>query len=448
MKVLLISPNREQLPDPVFPLGLSYIAAALKKHGHDFRVLDLCFSGDIEGDIRKTITGFRPEIIGISLRNIDDVAWPKKHSYIREYRDVIDIIRNCTEAPVVLGGSGFTIMPEDFMEYLGADYGIAGEGEKAFPELISKIEAAKQRGKTPLRTPLILRPRSRLREMDAFVPERSCFDTDAYYRFGGMLNIQTKRGCPFHCIYCTYPRIEGRRVRMRTPARVADEIREIINQTGISHFFISDSIFNYPVFHAEAVCREILERRISIRWSCYLNPAYMTERLAELMAGAGCTGVEFGTDSLVDATLGILGKNFTFSKIKKASEICRKHGLKFCHFIFAGAPGDTDDILKLNIERLEEINPDAAVIMSGIRVFPGTRLAEMAGTDLGTHAIGLSPVFYLSENISRLDAVVEEVSKRRRWVMPGHEINLYPRLQKRLRERGIKGPLWEELSKR
>lgn len=448
MKVLLVSPNRELLPDPVFPLGLSYIAAALKKHGHILHILDLCFSEDLECDIRKAIEDFRPEVIGISLRNIDDVAWPKKHSYLNEYREVIETIRKYSTAPVVLGGSGFQIMPEHFMEYLQADYGIAGEGEKAFPELLSKIEAGKSRRKPYPKILRIFRPRARLREMDSVVPDRSCFDTEAYYRFGGMLNIQTKRGCPFQCIYCTYPGLEGRKVRMRSAASVADELLKITAETGACHFFFSDSIFNYPVSHAEAVCREIIARRISVQWSCYGNPAYITDRLAELMAKAGCTGVEFGTDSLVDESLTRMGKNFTFSRIKKASEICRRQGLKFCHFLFAGAPGDDDETVRTNIKRLDEINPDAAVIMAGIRIFPGTRLSEMAREDLGITDIGLAPVFYLSNKITDINGISDEVSKRRRWIMPGYGINMYPRLQKRLRERGIKGSLWEELSKR
>jgi radical SAM superfamily enzyme YgiQ (UPF0313 family) len=447
MRVLLVSPNREQLPDPVFPLGLSYIAAALKKHGHALRVADLCFSEDTDREIRNAVAAFDPEVIGISLRNIDDVAWPKRHSHLNEYREVVESVRKYTTAPVVLGGSGFTIMPGHFMEYLRADYGIAGEGEKAFPQLISRLEAVKSGRKPSLKIPGVIRPRARLGELDAVVPDRTCFDIAATTASAECQHTD-KTGCPFRCIYCTYPFIDGKRVRMRSPASVAAEISGLNEDTGVSHFFFSDSIFNYPVSHAEAVCREIIKRRVSISWSCYLNPAYMTGRLAELMLKAGCTGVEFGVDSLVDKTLMLMGKNFTFAQIKKASAICRRHGLRFCHFLFAGGPGDDSETVRTNLGRLDDINPDAAVIMAGIRIYPNTRLSEMAHADLGIRDIGLEPVFYLSKNIVDIDSIAQEVSKRRHWVMPGYEINLYPRLQRKLRERGIKGSLWEELSKR
>lgn len=439
MRVLLVSPNREHLPDPVFPLGLSYIASALKHHGHTVRVRDLCFSEDTDNDIRETINAFRPEVIGMSLRNIDDVAFPKQHSYLQEYKITIDSLRKYSQAPIVIGGSGFTIMPEAFMQVLGADFGIVGEGEKAFPELLGRLGDGGEK---------IVRSPERLKDLDRVIPDRDLFDSNAYYRLGGMLNIQTKRGCPFECIYCTYPRVEGRVVRMRNPEAVTDEIEEVIGETGSHHFFFVDSIFNYPISQAKAICEEIIRRNLNIQWSCYANPAHMTGDLAYAMVKAGCTGVEFGTDSLVDELLGNLGKSFTYSNIKEASALCRKSGLKFCHFIFAGSPGETDETMRLNLERLEELQPDAAVIMAGIRIFPDTALADRAEKELGISGAGLAPVFYHSSRFSGYSGVTEAVSKKKNWIMPGYEINIYPRLQKKLREHGIKGSLWEELAKR
>jgi len=443
MRVLLISPNREHLPDPAFPLGLAYVAAALTYHGHHVRVLDLCFADDPEHAIAEDITAFRPEIIGMSLRNIDDVAYPKKHSYLRDYQKAMAAVRRHTGVPVVLGGSGFTIMPGAFMRELGADFGIAGEGERAFPQLLKDISSGRK-----MEDRIVRAARSRIGEIDGTFPDRGLFDTAAYYHLGGMLNIQTKRGCPFSCIYCTYPAVEGKQMRLRSPEAVADEFEQVMEQTEARHFFIVDSVFNYPVAHAEAVCGEIIRRNLDITWSCYASPAYMTGELADVMAHAGCTGVEFGTDSLEDSVLRRLGKNFTARKARKASNICRSSGLKFCHFVFAGAPGDTDATVKVTMERLEELKPDAAVVMTGIRIFPGTVLAGLARHDLGICDPGLDPVFYLSPQISDFDSIRETISQKRNWIMPGYEVNIHSRLQRKLRQRGIKGPLWENLLKK
>ena len=443
MRVLLISPNREHLPDPAFPLGLAYIAAALKRHGHLVHMLDLCFAADPEQAIAEDIAAFRPEIIGMSLRNIDDVAYPKKHSYLHDYRSAMAAVRRHTSAPVVLGGSGFTIMPAAFMRELGADFGIAGEGERAFPQLLKDLSSNRQTENGSIYT-----AKTRIGQLDRTFPDRSLFDNAAYYHLGGMLNIQTKRGCPFRCIYCTYPRVEGKRMRLRNPEAVADELEQIRDQTGARHFFIVDSIFNYPVAHAEAVCNEIIKRSLDISWSCYASPAYMTGKLADIMAHAGCTGIEFGADSLEDTVLKGLGKNFTVRNVQEASDICRSSGLKFCHFVFAGAPGDTDETIHATMERLEELQPDAAVVMTGIRIFPGTVLADRARHELGISEPGLDPIFYLSPQLGDYDSIREKISRRKNWIMPGYEINIHSRLQRKLREGGIKGPLWENLSKK
>ena len=97
-------------------------------------------------------------------------------------------------------------------------------------------------------------------------PDRSEFDNKAYLKLGGMGNIQTKRGCPFNCIYCTYPVIQGKKVRMRSPENVCSEIESLL-EDGVDNIFIVDNEFNYPVEHAQAICREIIHRDLSVKWS-------------------------------------------------------------------------------------------------------------------------------------------------------------------------------------
>lgn len=438
MRVLLISPNREWVPDPVFPLGLAYVASSLINEGHEVKILDLLFSEDIEKDIEDAVEDLMPQVMGISIRNVDDVSYPKNHTYLSEYKLVISILRELTDSPIVLGGSGFTILPREFMRELKTEFGIVGEGEKAFPRLLRTLKNNKT-----LLTPL------KVDSIDAIKPKREIFDVEAYYQYGGMLNIQTKRGCPFKCIYCTYPKIEGRRMRLRDPHRVVDELEDIVLETGVNHFFFVDSIFNYPIKHAAQICREIIRRRLEINWTCYCTPYSMTEEIIGLMLRAGCTGVEFGTDSLNDDSLEVLGKSFDFRKIKEVSGKCRKMGLKFCHFLFIGAPGDTKELVIENFERLDGLAPDAAVVMAGIRVFPGTGIEKILKGVSSVNKIGLEPVFYITPDVLKnIEQLTEEVLKRKNWAMPGFEINIHERLQRKLRESGMKGSLWEGLSEK
>lgn len=450
MKVLLISPNKEHLPDPVFPLGIAYVASALTEAGHDIQAVDLCFRDDIEDALRSSIQIFSPELIGLSIRNIDDVSYPRNVSYLPFYKYVTEICRKFTDAPIVAGGAGFTIMPDKFMNALNIDYGVVGEGESAMVQLISYISNG---GVLPRG---IVTPQGqqampcRDASWGRVKPLRTIFNVKDYYDKGGMLNIQMKRGCPFNCIYCSYPSIEGKILRLRRVEDVMDEIEEIIGQTGVRHFFIVDSIFNHPREYALRFCKELLTRKLMISWNCYAYPGLMDSELIEKMLRAGCTGVEFGTDSLIDEILHSLKKGFTYNQVKEVSRLCKDIGLKFCHFVFLGAPGERPEDVKQNMERLSSLNADSSIIMAGIRIFPGTELSVMARYELGIEEIGLEPVYYISPKlIGSIEKIVEEISsEHRNWVFPGFEINFNERLQRLLRKGGIKGSLWEGLSKR
>ena len=136
MRVLLVSANREHLPDPIFPLGLAYIAAAVKNAGHLIDVADLCFGSHPLDDLRKQVSRFKPDVIGLSLRNVDNAAYPRTVDYLALHREVVDVLHQVSDVPVVLGGSGFSILPQAYMQELNGDWGIVGEGERSFIELL------------------------------------------------------------------------------------------------------------------------------------------------------------------------------------------------------------------------------------------------------------------------------------------------------------------------
>jgi radical SAM superfamily enzyme YgiQ (UPF0313 family) len=127
MRILLISVNRERMPYPVAPLGLAYIAGALKQAGHDVRAIDLCFSTDIEQDLTRIVEDFSPDAVGISLRNLDNLTYPSSLSYVPELEETVAIVRRRTPAPVVIGGSGFSLAPLPLMQRVDLDFGVVGE---------------------------------------------------------------------------------------------------------------------------------------------------------------------------------------------------------------------------------------------------------------------------------------------------------------------------------
>ncbi len=451
MNVLLVSPNVESLPDPVFPLGLAHLSAVLKRNGIHHGILDLCFSENYDQSIESAFRSVEPDVVGLSLRNIDNVSYPHYITYLPFYRKVIEKIRMHGDPLIVLGGSAFALLPDELLSHLDADVGIIGEGEEVFLKFLRECEQSNN--SYSYRGPKIIdERRNGITDLDALpLPDRTEFDNDAYVQWGGMGNIQTKRGCPFTCIYCTYPLIEGARVRLRSPARVCDELEQMID-LGITNIFVVDNVFNAPVDHAESICREIIKRNISVSWSCYANPRFVTHRLIDLMIKAGCTSVEFGSDAADDVMLDNLGKNFTVDEVRNASVVCRESGMSFCHSLIIGGPGETMDSVHRTFDTVNGMSPTAVICMIGIRVFPGTALSSRAMEEgyISPNADFLNPVFYLSEAIEHeILPFVEEYSRAHsNWIFPGLNINMTQELQKKLRRFGIRGPLWEYMRRR
>jgi radical SAM superfamily enzyme YgiQ (UPF0313 family) len=447
MKVLLLSPNIEFLPDPIFPLGIAGIAAVLSEAEIGHRVLDLCFVRNYEKVIAAEIASYQPDLIGLSLRNLDNVSYPNYTSYLPFYRQVIQVIKKCSACPIVIGGSAFSLMPEEMLEYLEADFGIAGEGERGILALIRTIQTGRMEDIRKSRRIFYDTDIGLVFNLDELpMPERSGLDMKAYHQFGGMGNIQTKRGCPFHCIYCTYPIIEGRKVRLRSPAKICDEIAAILLQ-GIDDLFIVDNEFNFPVEHAQFVCHEIIRRRLKVKWSGYANPKFMTSRLAGLMKDSGCTGIEFGSDAADPGMLAAMGKDFSVEDMRKASDICKNSGLPFCHSLLIGGPGETMQTVRRTFETIEEMAPTAVICMIGIRIFPKTKLFAIAREEGKIHAGQnlLNPVFYLSGHIEKeiLPFIETFAENHPAWIFPGLNININRPLQEKIRRLGAKGPLWE-----
>lgn len=455
MRVLLVSTNREALPDPVAPLGAAYVCAALKQAGHEVRFLDLMFSLDPVVSIKDACRTFRPHLTGLSIRNVDNVAFPECVSYIPELASAVMALKSSGARLIVAGGSGFTIMPAEIMDTLGLNLGIVGEGEESFPELIKRVEnglpindipglAYRHAGK------IHINPSRKIKSLDRSpMPDRGLLENSLYMSEGGAGNLQTKRGCAYSCVYCTYPIVEGKNVRLKSPALAAAEFESAVKDHGLKHIFIVDNVFNNPPEHAKSFCRELIKRGTTAGWSCYLNPKGVDAELVGLMARAGCRGVEFGTDSAVDSVLAELKKGFRCVDIVNASRLCSEAGLPFCHSLLFGGPGETSGTVSRTLEVMDSIRPNAVIGMLGIRVFPGTQLAGRSEKEgLLSGLLGLDPFFYFSPGME-----IEPVScclaafgrAHKNFIMPGVHLRMTDKIRQRLRAYGFLGPLWEYL---
>ncbi len=414
MHVLLIAPSNQIRPYPVVPLGPAYLAVALENAGHTVSLLDLCFEDTFEAIINTAVSSISPDLIAVSIRNIDSPTFLLPEFYLPRAAAVIAACRQATEAPVVLGGSGFSIMPQQIMEYCQADFGIIGEGEAALPALASYLQDERDPSRIPR---LICRgshgfsitaPEQTVK-LDSLAHPQRVFDA-RYYDFSfetprGVIRtqegIQSKRGCGQACIYCTYPGIEGCRVRVRQPDDIVDELEALSHSSRASSLEFVDSVFNEPIEHVRSICREILRRNLSIQWSATCRPSLSQEDVC-LMAEAGCQHIDFGTDTLAGSMLANLGKSFSKEDALAAARACAGAGVDYSHNIILGGPGETIDSIAETFEALEAVPGGCHEIMIGVRVYPGTSLETVARQEkaIPNDASLLEPTFFLSSQLT------------------------------------------------
>jgi radical SAM superfamily enzyme YgiQ (UPF0313 family) len=447
MKVFLISANTTLTPHPVYPLGLDYVRGALIPR-HEVRILDMngaCEPERLEASLRDD----RPDVVGISIRNIDNVDTLDTKSYIPGYERIVRLVRACTQAPIVLGGSGFSIFPAELMSLLGADFGVVGEGEAMAPLL-----TALEEGTDPAALPGIVTRGGAVGNPDPWpgplVRQVGPKDArlDFYLERGGILNLQTKRGCPFRCIYCTYPHIEGRRLRLVPPDEVAGEAREL-QALGARYLFITDSAFNADVDHSLAVARAFRRRGVTIPWGAFLVPTRPPDGYYDALAEAGLTHAEFGTESLCDPQLKRYGKPFGVEEVFAAHQSARRGGVHIAHYLLLGGPGEDARTLEETMSRAEELDKAVLFAFCGMRIFPHTPLYEIALQEgqIGPDQDLLPPVFYRSRGIAT-EEIIARVKRQARgrmnWVC-GDGGDQTQKVVTRMYARGHHGPLWELL---
>jgi radical SAM superfamily enzyme YgiQ (UPF0313 family) len=450
MKILLISVNREKMPSPVFPLGLAYITKALREEGHPIEVMDLCFSQNFSVDLKTCLLRFQPDLIGLSLRNLDNLTYPTSISYLKEVEEVIQVCREFSSSRLVIGGSGYSLAPQALFQYLDIDFGIVGEGEETLLQLVKSLE----KDGRPYPSPHLLmkdKPFPHFiegaRVSPISTPDRALFETRRYLEEGGMINLQTKRGCPFSCIYCTYPLLEGKEVRLRKVDEVVEEIRQLTQEQAMDYIYFVDDVFNYPPSYAEALCREMVRSQVNVRWSAFVNPGFLTENLLKWMKEAGCVGIEFGTDSGSARMLKNYKKSFTIEDVIQVSQLCTALALNHCHYLLFGGPGEDEETIEDSFRLMDELDPTAIIAMLGIRIYPGTEMEQLSLSQgvIDQNSNLIYPHFYISPKLGRKpeDIIREKALERKRWIVPGLEINITQNLLEGIRRFGIRGPLWE-----
>ncbi len=422
MRVLLISANTERMNILPLPLGTALVAAACRKAGHDVRLLNLMFEEEPESALGKTVEDFRPEAIGISVRNIDDQNMADPKFLLPPVRKVVAACRRLCGAPTVLGGAGYSIFPASALRYLGANMGIRGEGETIFPELLERLARCAPVNDLP-GVYLPGRPaasRSFARNLDDLpLPEPALWIPRLPGNTEFWVPVQTRRGCPMDCTFCSTSAIEGRTIRRHSPAAIADWLEQLV-AAGFHNLHFVDNTFNLPPSYAKELCRRIIERGLDLNVWCIIYPRCIDGELVQLMARAGCREISLGFESGSDRILLSFHKRFKAREVRTVSEMFAAAGIQRRGFLLLGGPGETRETVEESLEFAGSLNLDALKITVGLRVYPETPLAAAVVADglLRPDDDLLWPRFYLAPALRDwLPERAAEYGMSRSWVM-------------------------------
>ena len=406
---------------PVIPSGLACVAAATSAAGHSVELVDLRPAPEPHRTVREALEAFRPDVIGVSVRNIDDQNMANPRFLLGPVKEVITVCRDLSSAPIVLGGAGYSIFPQSALAHLHANMGIQGEGEAVFPLLLSRLEqAADLAGIPALDLPGQPAQLGRARRhLDLFpLPDVHWWQAEAAQK-ELWLPLQTRRGCPLDCSYCSTPAIEGRTLRKRAALKVAEAVARYAG-AGFRRFYFADNTFNLPPSYAMSLCRELASRRLGISWRCIIYPLLPDAELVSVMAQAGCTEVSLGFESGSARMLHNIHKRFSPSDVRRTCAWFADHGIRRTGFLLLGGPGETMESVEESLAFADSLALEVLKVTVGVRIYPGTPLAKTAiheGMILPEEDL-LFPRFYLAPGLDRrlFQTVADWKATRPHWI--------------------------------
>jgi anaerobic magnesium-protoporphyrin IX monomethyl ester cyclase len=423
MRVLLLQSPLGRPYRHVYPYGLCCLASALREK-HEIKIVDPNVVPDPTNHIRNLLAEFQPHVIGVSLRNIDTVRNNVPWLFHLPFKSLLgELKRLSPETPLIVGGAGFSLFPGELMRMCPEiDFGVYLEGEECFPELLDNLSQPEQvKGLFYRKHSDILFSGKRTLPEIAKLPmvNRDFVDPAPYTTFPYDVGVETKRGCALDCAYCSYPRLNGRRLRLRAPDKVVDEIEELVNRYKLRSFSFIDSVFDVPREHCTAICEQILKRGVKIGWLAWFNGRDFDEALFSLALRAGCSFFAFSPDAYTPRTLKGLHKHLRHEDIARIYKIFKSHRgpVKVSFNFFANSP----EIRLLDFLRTLVFCLKARVMlrhrlhragMDYIRILPNTALYRIAlekqtlapDTDLlPDNAEHFQRLFYHEPNSSSVD---------------------------------------------
>jgi anaerobic magnesium-protoporphyrin IX monomethyl ester cyclase len=353
------------------PLGLGYVAAALKKHGANVELVDCTFLTMQQA--LERVRRSKPQVVGVySMFSMKKTSL----EIARQLRGSCDLL--------VAGGPLPTLDPTDFLDVF--DVATIGEGEETIVDLVDCIEKGKPVSSVQgvaYKDAGIVRfsaQRGFVEDLDSLpFPARELFDNETYKqhylkRFGySTTPLISSRGCPFNCDFCSRP-VFGTSFRSRSPENIVSEVEEIA-ALGYDRVWFADDCFTLKPQQVEQVCKLLVQREVGIGWECLSRVDTLDVDVARSMKRAGCVRVFFGIESGNDGVLGLMNKRITTVQAKNAVYAAKAAGLQVGAFFIVGYPGESDRTV-LDTVRFASALPLDYLSFTLPYPIPGTALYE------------------------------------------------------------------------
>lgn len=397
-KILLINPPFN-IHDPkrgveiTFPLGLGYLASALRDSGYDdIRILDTVAEGkghferykdykfysfglsgkDIEGKIKS----ISPELVGITC------------SFTKRFANVLDVAKTVKkinpDIKVIIGGAHPSAMPEVAITYKEIDYVIIGEGEESFLRLTDHL--CKKRGVLKdidgiaykdNKDRIHVNPKTEfIDDLDSIpFPYRDIFPMDTYIE-AKRNSVITSRGCPFDCAFCSIHCVWGKKWRARSARNVVDEIEGLVKEYNIEFISFDDDNLTFDKNRMKEICQDIIERGLKIFWNTPngVSIVNLDKGLLKLMKDSGCYALNLAIESGDPFILNkVIKKNTTIEMIRDVVRWCKDLGILTLGYFVIGMPGETKGSMQMSFEFAKELMLDAINVFIATP-YPGSHL--------------------------------------------------------------------------
>ena len=421
MKILLIATNRHgrymnNIQAQPLPLGLAYIAGYLEPDRHTTKMLDLMFTNDYASEVESVVRDFQPDLVGLSLRNLDNGSNLYPESVLPITKEVTDLIRSISHATIVCGGPAFSIFPYECFDYIGPDVGISGNGVDVFSDLANLIDQGKSYRDLP---GLVYRSDGEITITEPVTtsgvmkpPRLEELDLDKYAQAGFGIGVITKwfsnnvsQGDDAH------------RQNLRPIQEVMTEVKDMKQRLGLNKFFFIANGFNIPTDNAKAFCQALIDADLKIEWNTGLVPRGCDGELISLMKQSGCGLVIIG-DLVVDA-LQPDDMSTRLDQMQQVCRLCEEEGLPFTVGQTFGAPGETRNTVERKLMFLRDIKPEVANLRVGIRMLPGSKSLEQARLEgrIFEDKELMMPAFYVADSVKDwiVDYLQSEASQNSSW---------------------------------